>query len=311
MYISRDEGETWSAPIIVNDTVMDDRDGGIVSLGGEKLLLSWFSHPMEFYEARRGKYTEWMGSEQAAIADAVVDYWTSIKNEQNHYGSFVKHSDDGGKTWGKAIRVPGTSPHGPVKLRDGRLIWICREFHSGIYQKDSILVMESCDEGKSWNFLSQLVFPKEYDGALYCEPDVAELPDGTLVGAIRAQGDPVPNKFTVFTCFSKDGGKTWTTPECLGISGSPPHLLVHSCGKLVLTYARRQRPCHTCARISEDGGRSFGEEIELRPAENGDIGYPSTVELSDGSMLTAYYQALPGEKFTSILYTKWSLDEIL
>jgi hypothetical protein len=50
-------------------------------------------------------------------------------------------------------------------------------------------------------------------------------------------------------------------------------------------------------------------EITLRTAPNGDLGYPSSVQLDDGSVLTVYYQiAQPGEK-TSLLSTHWKLNE--
>ena len=42
-----------------------------------------------------------------------------------------------------------------------------------------------------------------------------------------------------------------------------------------------------------------------------DMGYPSTVELQDGSLLTAYYQKYQEgdviDKKASFLYTKWQL----
>ena len=76
-----------------------------------------------------------------------------------------------------------------------------------------------------------------------------------------------------------------------------------------MTYARRQDPPRICARLSYDGGKTFGEEIALNPSVTSDNGYPSTVELSDGTMLTAYYQRLPEDDFCSILYTKWRIDE--
>jgi hypothetical protein len=44
-------------------------------------------------------------------------------------------------------------------------------------------------------------------------------------------------------------------------------------------------------------------------APDGDLGYPSSVELSDGSILTVYYQKQAGDKFCSILYTKWELPK--
>jgi len=262
---------------------------------------------MSYYEERRGKFANWVQKEKALFTDATLTYW-AVARDKERYGSFVKLSEDGGMTWGEAISVPSTSPHGPIRLKDGRLVWIGREFYSNQYPKDATLCLESRDGGKSWECISQIPFPKEYEGALFCEPDVTELPDGTLMGAIRAQGDPVPFKFTIFTTFSTDGGRTWTVPECLNISGSPPHLLVHSSGKVVMTYARRQKPCRIAARISDDNGKTFGEEIELHAAEGPDIGYPATVELSDGSLFTVYYQAYGNDPFTSILYTKWSLD---
>lgn len=310
LYISRDEGKNWTSPIVINDTIMDDRDAGILAMGNGKLLLSWFSHPMSFYESRRGKFAYWVQKEKALFTDAAMTYWT-VARDKDIYGSFVKLSNDGGLTWGKAIKVPATSPHGPIKLSDGRLIWMGREFYSNEFEVDATLVLESRDEGETWSCISKVPFPEEYMGALFCEPDIVELPDGRLMGAIRAQRDPVPFKFTIFTTFSSDGGKTWTMPKCLGISGSPPHLLMHSSGKLVLTYARRQQPCRIAARISEDMGETFGEEIELNPSPDPDIGYPSTVELADGSMLTAYYQAYENDAYTSILYTKWRLEEVL
>ena len=42
---------------------------------------------------------------------------------------------------------------------------------------------------------------------------------------------------------------------------------------------------------------------------NGDLGYPSTVELDDGTLLTTYYQAYGDDKYPSVLYTRWRLEE--
>ena len=50
-------------------------------------------------------------------------------------------------------------------------------------------------------------------------------------------------------------------------------------------------------------------EIILRDdAPNSDLGYPSTVELEPGELITVYYQIdIPGEK-TCLIATRWSLD---
>ena len=43
LFISDDNGAHFSAPMIVNDSPLDDRDVGLVSLGGERVLMSWFT----------------------------------------------------------------------------------------------------------------------------------------------------------------------------------------------------------------------------------------------------------------------------
>ena len=43
IFISRDGGQSWSSPRVVNDTPLDDRDVGVTPLGGQKVLISWFS----------------------------------------------------------------------------------------------------------------------------------------------------------------------------------------------------------------------------------------------------------------------------
>ena len=86
-------------------------------------------------------------------------------------------------------------------------------------------------------------------------------------------------------------------------------MLVHSSGAIVLTYGRRKAPYGERARISRDGGKTWGEEIVISSeATSGDLGYPSSVELSDGSILTVYYQRYKNDTFTSILGTRWSID---
>ena len=40
---------------------------------------------------------------------------------------------------------------------------------------------------------------------------------------------------------------------------------------------------------------------------DGDLGYPCSLELEDGSIFTVYYQKQPGDALTSILWTRWQI----
>ena len=118
---------------------------------------------------------------------------------------------------------------------------------------------------------------------------------------------------SVYTTFSDDKGKTWSVPKCIGVDGLPPHLLVHSSGAIICSYACRTEGNHSeRAVVSYDNGETWTEDYCLYDfAEHNvlqkDMGYPASVELSDGSILTVYYQCLPGQWHTSVLYTKWRL----
>ena len=111
---------------------------------------------------------------------------------------------------------------------------------------------------------------------------------------------------------SEDGGKTWTDPQPLeGVYGAPPHFLLHSSGALILTYGRRRYGDQgQYARISRDGGKTWGKDFMVSPvAPDWDQGYPSSAELSNGDIFTLYYQKYEGDDYPSLLGTRWSLDE--
>ena len=315
MFKSYDDGANWSAPAVINDTMLDDRDGGICSLGNGKLIFSYFNHKRDFYINGAEKFIGfWRDKEQANMQRDLyfggIEYLKNMPEECNVYGSFVKISENGGESFGDAIKVPVSAPHGPIKLSDGRLLYLGKEFHSGQDNLNGhILAYDSADGGLTWNFLYDLEFPDGCDRTNMHEPYAIELKDGSLVGAIRAQGAAVAHQFTIYLTYSYDGGKTWTKPKETGICGSPPHLLLHSDGSLILTYARREKPYGQCARISYDGGNTFGEELMINTASNQDIGYPSSVELGDGKILTVYYQSYESDRYASVLYTVWELDD--
>jgi hypothetical protein len=63
--ISTDDGRTWSAPRIIHDSPIDDRDAGIVSLDGARLLVSWFTSDTRIY-AHDDHVRHWLGEAELA-----------------------------------------------------------------------------------------------------------------------------------------------------------------------------------------------------------------------------------------------------
>ena len=95
------------------------------------------------------------------------------------------------------------------------------------------------------------------------------------------------------------------------LSGLPPHLLVLEDGRLLATYGRRTKThggYGEYASVSSDGGRTWDFEVKLSGAKNNDLGYPATVELARGELLTVYYQQPPTGGKPCIMATKWRLN---
>ncbi len=310
---SRDDGRTWTSPRVVNDSPLDDRDTGAVPVGRDGLLLTWFTtdNREDLSRAPAADLPRW----EEAVARITEE------NAAANVGAWACLSRDRGETWETPVRVPLTAPHGPIRRHSGDLLYLGKEFTSNMegfkVGRGAIAAMNSTDGGATWNELGEVpLLPGTREGN-YHEPHLAELPDGKLLGMIRieeCEGTPALKEsevvhFSMVQTTSVDGGKTWTTGEPLNFHGCPPHLMVHSNGTLICAYGRRQEPYGERVMISRDGGDSWDYDYVLRDdGPDTDLGYPSTVELRDGSLLTMYYQKSDKvEDKCSLLWSRWQL----
>ena len=321
LYFSRDEGKTWSAPLVPNDTWLDDRDVGLAALPDGGLLLSWFNADYTLLDVRADKLKEVYSPAELDMINAYRA--AAIQSDDQRPGSYIRFSRDGGMSWGEPKPVSVTCPHGPCVLRDGSLLHLGREISENKdFEKREILVMHSTDEGETWEQIGQPALPEGVKWVNMVEPHAIQLASGRIVGAIRYQSRNQPDEckdygtFSMFCTISDDGGHTWSTPKWMGTSGAPAHLMQHSSGALLCSYGRRAKGDQSeRVLVSYDEGETWELDICINDqSPDGDLGYASTAELSDGSLLTAYYQKYVDENGkadtkTSLLYTKWRLPE--
>jgi hypothetical protein len=99
-------------------------------------------------------------------------------------------------------------------------------------------------------------------------------------------------------------------PHSIGVWGLPSHLLKRSDGRLLMTYGHRRKPFGNQARISNDSGQSWSQPIVLSDdGIGGDLGYPSTVELGNGTLLTVWYEVLAGSPLAQLRQARWQLKD--
>ncbi len=310
MIKSTDQGATWSPPVNIGNTPLDDRDGGIIELSNGDLVVSWFTS-LAYQGSIRNRTKLTPGSSRF--------YWwlhdekLTSAEKKDGLGYFTIRSSDGGKTWEPLVRSPGTAPHGPIVLKDGRLLYVGITYSGSgsIYSGDreEISVAESRDQGRSWQRVSEIKLPEGEKVANFHEPHAVETADGRVIAQIRYHGKGQGKDTRLWQSESKDGGKTWTVAESTAVAGFPPHLICLRNGKLLTVYGRRFYDLGEYACISDDNGRTWdvANEIKLAGHFDGDLGYPSSVELSDGRLLTIYYQAEEKGEKTCLMGTMWRL----
>lgn len=169
-----------------------------------------------------------------------------------------------------------------------------------------VFCARTTDGGKSWKFLSWL--GPEPDGYAIM-PSSVRLSPTRIMTAIRRKEGP---RHWIEMYSTNDDGATWQllpnrpAPSTGGSSGNPPSMVKLRDGRLAITYGYRAEPYGIRARVSGDGGKTWGDEIVLR-RDGGcwDLGYPRTVERPDGKLATMYYFNDDPEKERYIGATIW------
>jgi len=163
------------------------------------------------------------------------------------------------------------------------------------------------DGGRSFQFVSWIQRDPEVTEIM---PASLRLDESRILVAVRCI-DKRPGakvKGWIDLHLSHDNGATWRyiNSPAPDIGSNPPTLNQLSDGRLCITYGYRLRPYGIRARISDDEGLTWSDEIILRDdAPTPDLGYPRTVQRPDGKLVTVYYYNDHPEKERFIAATLW------
>ena len=301
---SQDNGETWSWPQVLLDGPIDDRDAGVlVTKKGSVLVTTFTSLAYESILNDAISKKNW-DADRLARWQAVQGR-ISPEQRKNELGVWMIRAADGGVRWSERYDCIANSPHGPVQLKDGRLLYAGKKLWSG---DGEIGVCISEDDGQSWSWLAEIPTREGDKHQEYHELHAVEAGNGRLICHIRNHNQK--NSGEILQTESNDGGKTWSTPYEIGVWGLPSFLLRLNDGRLLMSYGYRRQPYGNQARISDDFGQTWSQPITISDdGASGDLGYPSTVQLEDSSLLTVWYE-LPKDSPRAVLrQRKWKLGD--
>ena len=302
--VSHDQGATWQWPQTLLDSPMDDRDSGVIETAKGTLLVTTFTSLA--YEAQL------QAAEKKDAGQPLPEPMRNWKlahdrltaaQRASGLGEWMIRSTDGGITWSARYPTIVNSPHGPTQLADGRLLYVGKQLWTAAKRTG---VSESTDDGQTWKWLAEIPARAGDDAKQYHELHAVETADGRLIAQIRNHN--AANKGETLQSESTDGGKTWTELHSIGVWGLPSFLTRLRDDRLLMTYGYRRAPFGNQARLSTDGARTWSEPMTISAdGASGDLGYPSTVELADGALLTVWYERMKDSPKAVLRQARWRL----
>jgi BNR repeat-like domain len=241
---------------------------------------------------------------------------------QNFRGKILEpwanRSSDGGKTWrrSKAITLPTgidyLVPFGDVVAVSGQLLAAPFYHEQGTFSAardpkrkrlGTSYLLFSQDDGVTWGD-AVVIGADDYN-----ETAVLRLAPNRWLAAARTFGDGHLDLFV-----STDEGRSWARSGPLTLpSQHPAHLMKLSDGRVLLTYGIREKNHQGVGvRVSADQGQTWKAPTRLTNLEGTtDGGYPSTVQLGDGTLVTAYYSnGIPQHRRYHMGIVRWTLKDI-
>jgi hypothetical protein len=297
MLRSTDHGKTWGEKQVIGGIKdLDEREGCGLQLKDGTILVGVYYNGLY---RDNGDY-EWDEANRRS----------QFGKGKQRLGTYIITSGDNGRTWSKPNFVstkgmPFTDIEGPadapIEMPDRSILMPVMGYNvRGDVQNEAAVMLKSVDKGKTWTYLATMADDPGGKLGHFQEPGIVRTKTGRIVAAIRNQGQDN----AIWTTWSDDGGKTWTPVTQSPMIGHPADLIQLADGRLLCTYGQRSGrhndPGGIRATFSLDNGETWqiGNEVKIRQDFlNMDIGYPESLQLPDGSVMTVYYFNLFGRFF--------------
>lgn len=169
--------------------------------------------------------------------------------------------------------------------------------------------IRTLDGGLTWDLVG-MIGEQPGEGGYAIMPSTLRLNNGALLSIVRNRKQLKDGRIWYLNSYiSPDDGASWYKLDepWIDNAGNPPSMIRLQDGRIALTYGWRTEPFGVRARISADEGMTWGEEFIIRGDGGGwDLGYPRTVQRTDGKCVTMYYFNDGKRPERHIAYSIWT-----
>ena len=197
----------------------------------------------------------------------------------------LRLSDDNGKTWGAARRLPegilGPIKNKPVQLKDGTILSGASAEGLKVGPSWQIHFERSRDNGSSWERIAVAPGP---DSPASIQPSILFLPDGKLLAVGRTRNGKV------FRTVSADQGSSWSPVELTDLpnpnAGTDAITLRDGRHLIVYNHTAKGRSPLNLA-VSKDGF-TWQAAMVLEDEPKAEFSYPAIIQSADGLVHVTY-----------------------
>lgn len=306
MLRSKDDGKTWGdKQYIAAIPDVDEREGCGIQLKDGTIIVGVFYN--DLYKAD-GIYN-WNGQEKLP------------ELSRPRLGAHWVRSNDNGKTWSQPKfmdlkGMPFTGIEGPtdapIEMPDGSIVMGVIAYGLKLKDRDvdmGAVLLRSTDKGETWTYVSTIAADKNKEKGGFVEPGIVRTKTGRIIAAMRNHAF----ENAIYMSYSDDNGKTWAPVFKTEMIGHPVDLIELADGRIMATYGirtgvgRHSEPGGIRACFSSDNGKTWdvSTEVQLRSDFiNWDTGYPESIQLKDGRVMTVYYFNLFGKYYLGTTFWK-------
>ena len=222
--------------------------------------------------------------------------------------AWVCRSTDEGANWSVGPGFPAPPQHGigagnelipfgNVRAADDGSLCVAAYLRRGDSRRCHLL--RSRDDGRTWHEAATL-----HPGGN--ETDILHLENGRWIAACREFRRRSDVHLELFS--SDDDARTWSREMPLTLPRQiTGHLTRLKDGRVVLSFGNRcWNNYGVDARLSDDDGRTWSPPIRIADCPRPDCGYPSTVQLPDGTAVTAYYTQVSDDFHYEMRVAHWN-----